>query len=750
MGSSVDMQLKSPKNTFVRLVVCLLVVCAGSLFSPSHAHAQPEILENSNPYRIGLALSGGGAKGFAHIGVLKVLEEANIPVDLVAGTSMGAIVGGLYAIGYTPEQLENLVLEQDWAGIFDDRPGRAFVSFEQRKETEQFLLSLPFENGRVQLPSGLITGHGVMMLLARLTQSVHDQYRFEDLPIPFASVATDLETGEAVRFERGYLPRAIRASMAYPSVFTPLKIDGRSYVDGDASRNLPVQDAFEMGASFVIGVDVGASLEPADSLRSLVGVMNQVSSFGKQISNDQQRSMADILIQPDLEGYSVISFEDALEVISRGEEAARAVLPQLRALAGAVNRDAVRPEPLAPLSIDTLLVQDIRIDGLSQAYVRQFEGSLGFSPPIRIQYDELERAISRAYYATSLGELTYRLLPSEDGRGTFLYIEASERSEQRLRVGLRYQTDNKASLLFSALLSGRIGFGTTLRSDIRFGETLQGLIAYAIPLRTRPRVALRLIGRATREPLNIFEVGRRNASLKVRNVEAEALFTSTFVNNSRGTLGVRTEFYNYGQDVGRVDSLMNNTVLLTGVARFNLETFDRPAFPRTGYLLSLEAEGVPEQFGFPAFGRYVLNWEARRPLHARWTLASQVVLGRARGKDLPLHHRFYLGGATQFRNLYRRQFPVLGYALHELAGRNAQAVSLGLQYEVSKNIYAKVDWNAARVGNTWRWRIRPDEFKAGYGLTAGAITPIGPIELTFMGQTLEGPFTTNLNVGYVF
>lgn len=736
----------------VPLRYCVMLMCASLLggWGALSAIAQPEMLENSNTNRIGLALSGGGAKGFAHIGVLKVLEEENIPIDLVSGTSMGAIVGGLYAIGYTPETLEELALEQDWTGLFNDRPGRAFMSFEQRKEAEQFLLSLPFENGRVQLPSGLINGHGVMMLLARLTQSVHDQYRFDGLPIPFACVATDLETGEAVRFDSGYLPRAIRASMAYPSVFTPLEIDGRLYVDGDASRNLPVQDAFEMGASFVIGVDVGASLEPADSLRSLVGVMNQVASFGKQQSNEQQRGLADILIQPDLEGFSVISFEDAVEVIKRGEEAARAALPQLRALARGVNRDAVRPQPLAPLGADTLLVQSIRIDGLSQAYVRQFEGSLGFSAPVRIQFDELERAISRAYFATSLGELAYRLLPSEDGNGTFLYIEASERSEQRLRVGLRYQTDNKASLLFSALLSGRIGFGTTFRADIRFGETLQGLLAYAIPLRTRPRVALRLIGRATREPLNIFEAGRRNASIKIRNVEAEALFTSTFFNNSRGTLGVRTEFYNYGQDVGRVDSLMNNTVLLTGVARFNMETFDRAAFPRTGYLLSLEAEGVPEQLGFPAFGRYAFNWEARRPLAQGWTLATQVVLGRMRGNDAPLHHRFYVGGATQFRNLSRRQFPLYGYALHELAGANAQAVALGVQYEVSNNIFAKLDWNVARVGNTWRWRIRPDDFKAGYGISAGAITPIGPVELTFMGQKLSGPYTTNLNVGYVF
>ena len=712
--------------------------------------AQPEILDNQNTFRIGLALSGGGAKGFAHIGVLKVLEEANVPIDVVTGTSMGAIVGGLYAIGYTPEQMEELVKLQEWQNIFNDRPDRNLVSFEKRKETEQFLVSLPFENGRVQLPSGLISGHGVMMLLARLTQSVHDQDDFEGFSIPFACVATDLETGDAVRFERGYLPRAIRASMAYPSVFTPLKVNGRSYVDGDASRNLPVQDAFELGATFVIGVDVGADLEPADSLRSLVGIMNQVASFRKQVSNEEQRGLADILIQPDLEGYSVLSFEDAQDVIERGADAARSVLSELKALSQTVNRTQQRPPLVKPLQQDTVLVRDIRIDGLSQAYVRQFEGSMGFVTPARLKYEDMEVAISRAYYAASLEDLSYRLLPSEDGHGVVLYIEATERTEQRLRVGLRYQTQNKASLLFSALLSGRIGFGTTLRSDVRFGETLQGLLEYSVPLRTRPRVSLDIQGRVTREPLNIFVEGRRDASLKVRNAEGSVMFTSTFFNNSQGTVGLRTEFYNYGEDVGRVDSLMSNDVLVTGLASYTLETFDRAAFPTTGFLMRFEAEGTPESFGFPAFGRYVVDWQARRPLRENWTLTSQLVLGRVRGKDAPLHYEFYLGGATQFRNLASRQFPLLGYAVHELAGSSVQTLSLGVQYEISRSVFLSATWNTARVGEEWLWRIRRDDFRSGYGISAGALTPVGPIELTFMGQSLDGPYTTNLNIGYVF
>ena len=478
--------------------------------------------------------------------------------------------------------------------------------------------------------------------------------------------------------------------------------------------------------------------------------MNQVASFRKQVSNEQQRQLADILIQPDLEGFNVLSFEDAREVIARGEAAARSVLSELKALSGSVNREAVRPDPIAPLARDTVLVRGIHIEGLSQAYQRQFEGNLGFVTPARIEYKDLEVAISRAYYATSLDDLTYQFVPSEDGNGIILYINATEQSEQRLRVGLRYQTENKASLLFSALLSGQIGFGTTLRSDIRFGETLQGLLEYSVPLRTRPRVSLDIQGRVTREPLDIFVEGRRNASLKVRNVEGSVMFTSTFFNNSQGTAGIRTEFYNYGQEVGRVDSLRNNDVLVSGLLSYTLETFDRAAFPTTGFLMRMEFEGAPESFGVPGFGRYVLDWQARRPLHKRWTLTSQLVIGRVRGEDAPLHYQYYVGGATQFRNLASRQFPLLGYAVHELAGGSAQVVSLGMQYEVSPSIFLSTTWNAARVGDEWRWRIRPGDFRSGYGISAGVLTPIGPVELTFTGQKIEGPYNTNLNIGYVF
>ena len=714
------------------------------------AMAQPEPLQNSDTFRIGLALSGGGAKGFAHIGVLKVLEEAGVPVDIITGTSMGAIAGALYSIGYSPDTLQYLVIHQDWQALFDDRPGRDVVSYEKRKDSEQFLLSLPLQEGRIQLPSGLVTGHNVMMLFTRLTQSVHDVDDFSTLPIPFACVATDLETGEGVRIERGYLPYALRASMAYPSVFTPFEIEGRSYVDGESSRNLPVQDALDLGATFVIGVDVGAELQPADSLRSLVDILNQVSLFSRKATNEQARALADLLIVPDLHEYSVLSFDRAAELIERGEEAARRVLPALQVLAATAHREPVhRPAPEV-LVADTLLVQGLRIEGLTPVVVRQLELELGFVPPARLAYTDLERAISRAFHAAPLEHLAYRFIPSEDERGYLLYIEARPTTDQRLRVGLRYQTQEKASLLFSAVLSGQVGFGATLQADLRFGEILQGRLRYAVPLKTRPLLALNLETVATRQPLDIFLLGLRAASIRVRSVEASAIFSSSFSGPLQAGVGFRGEFFNFGRDVGEGEFFGDEDVLWTGLVRLNVATFDRSSFPTRGFLLLARAEGIPAGFSHRTFGHYVIDWQARTPLRPRWTLAARLTLGHVRGRDVPLHYRFYLGGGTQYRYLDHRQFPLLGFATYERAGNSVHALALGLQYEVARSWFARVDWNSARVEREWSWQPALSSFREGAGLTLGALTPIGPVELTVAGQKLAGPYLTHLNVGYVF
>ncbi|HET7457077.1 MAG TPA: patatin-like phospholipase family protein, partial [Gemmatimonadaceae bacterium] len=304
---------------------------------PSPAPITSRFPLTGSPPTVALVLSGGSAKAFAHIGVLKVVEQVGLPVDLVTGTSMGGIVGGLYAIGYTPAMLERVALGTDWDGVFQGAARRDQLRPAQKLGDGRWVLTFPIRGGRVRLPAGLVPRQRVDDVLTRLTWSVPDARDFRAFPIPFAAVATDLETGESVRLDHGVLSDALQASMALPGVFAPMKLDGHSYVDGGVARNLPAQDARDMGATVVVCVDVSDPLLPADSLESAADVLLQTITFQMQRSNEAQRKLCDVLITPDITGLPATSFTKAAVWIARGEAAAEAVRPRLREIADSVR-----------------------------------------------------------------------------------------------------------------------------------------------------------------------------------------------------------------------------------------------------------------------------------------------------------------------------------------------------------------------------------------------------------------------------
>jgi NTE family protein len=284
--------------------------------------------------RLGIALAGGGAKAAASVGVLKVLQQEGIPVAAVAGTSMGAGVGGLFAAGYSPEQIEEIFLGNDWNDIFNDRPSRAFLTQEQKEAGSRHLLEFQFQDGRLIPPYGLTGGQKLMKLLASktLAASFEADLDFNRLKVPFRAVATDIETGEAVALDRGLLYEAIRASIAIPLVFQPVEIQGRLLVDGGLVNNLPVEIVRSMGADIVIAVDSSAKLEKRDHLKSLFEIMSQSISLPVRRESERQAALADLVITPDTTEYSFTDFPIMKQIIGRGEEAARAAMPRIREL----------------------------------------------------------------------------------------------------------------------------------------------------------------------------------------------------------------------------------------------------------------------------------------------------------------------------------------------------------------------------------------------------------------------------------
>src|SRR5215469_13686391 len=278
-------------------LVCWSIASAQSTADPA---APPQ-----HRPRIGLVLSGGGARGAAHVGVLKVLEQLHISIDAVAGTSMGAVVGGLYASGLNPREIEAIMSSLNWQDAFRDRPPREDLTFRRKEEDQNFLVKFPLGlRGRhIQLPKGLIQGQGLNQMLRRLTLPVARITRFDDLPTPFRAVATDLETGEAVILDSGDLTTAMHASVSAPGVFAPVERDGRLLVDGGIAENIPIDVARKMGVDIVIVVDVGFPLLPRDQLTSVPVISNQMLAILIQKNSRQQLatlSKNDVIIEPQL------------------------------------------------------------------------------------------------------------------------------------------------------------------------------------------------------------------------------------------------------------------------------------------------------------------------------------------------------------------------------------------------------------------------------------------------------------------
>ena len=399
-----------------------------------HAHAQ--VPDPAPRPKVALVLSGGGARGLAHIGVLKALREQRVTVDLIVATSMGSIVGGAYAAGRTPEQLEAFVDSADWELMFSDRPPREDLSF-RRKEDDQRLLGkteFGLTHEGIVLPRGAFGSQNLEEFLRRISHPASDATTLNDLPLPFRAVATDLVTGEYVILKDVSLANAMRASMAIPGAFSPTQVEGRLLGDGGLSRNLPIEIARELGAEVIIAVNVGTPLLPRSALSSAFGVAQQMINILTE--QNVQASIAtllpnDILISPDLTGVTFLDFERGKDLIARGEAAGRAAAAKLARLAVDSQRYAIweldrSRRPIFP----GLRVAEVRVEGTTrtnpEALKREVRDRTGIEPGIVVDDEQLVRA-SRILY----------------GMGDFERVDVRSRIEEGRRIVV-VEVDEKA------------------------------------------------------------------------------------------------------------------------------------------------------------------------------------------------------------------------------------------------------------------------------------------------------------------
>jgi NTE family protein len=714
------------------------------LIHPAFSQSQ----ENSRP-KIGIVLSGGAAKGIAHIGALKVFEEAGLPVDYIGGTSMGGIMAGLYAIGYNASELEKIATAQDWTSLLSDEINRRDISIEEKTDEDLFFISFPFRESKVSFPSGIIAGQNIENYLNKLCAHVYNIRDFNKFHIPYLCVAMDIVTGSEVVIRSGYLPAAMRSTMAIPSVFEPVQIDTLLLVDGGILNNFPADYVKNMGADILIGVDVGLHNASKNRKNDLFRVLEQTIA-GTYAKKDQtNKALCDILISPDISGYGLSSFNDADSLIARGEKAARAVFPRLKMLADSLKNlydfIPVRPSFIPP---DSFLLKEIRISGLHRVSEKLIKGKLQLGEPSKVTSDDIYRAINIAYSSLYFEKITYELQEADDDsskNNIRLNINVREREGALLRVGLNYNSDSKASVIFNATFRNLLLDGSRLSVDFGLGENPRLLASYFKNNGWKPGFGLDF-------EINNYDIFRYEGSRKVSTLDftdySARLYTQSIFSNSY-SLGLGVEFENQVikpvvsdvADETRTDQYYN------AYGFIHLDTYDDLFYPEIGsrfnamYKLIYNPSIVPAHF-------LMYRYEQAVKISKRITIVPSLFGGFTSADSATTAYQFYLGGLNQFYRL--GQIPFTGLNFMQVTDRNIAAAGLNFQYNFWRKNYIVFRVNAGVT--SWDIRNLPEKENGilGFGLSVGNNSLIGPVEITFMGSNLHREPMAYLNIGYWF
>ena len=697
--------------------------------------------ETSKRPKIGLVLSGGGAKGFAHIGVLKVLEQAGVKIDYIGGTSMGAIVGGLYASGYSATQIDSIFKETDFDALLSDFIPRASKNFYEKKNDELYAVTLPFNKLRIGIPTALSRGMYNYNLLNKLTYNVRYIRDFNKLPIPFLCIATDIETGEEVLLNEGYLAKAMLASGAFPTLFSPVEVDGRLLVDGGVTNNYPLEEIKKLGADIIIGVDVQDDLKDRKSLRDATRILVQISNLQMIEKMKEKIKHTDIYIKPDITNFGVISFDEGQDIIRKGEEAAFAQYEKIKLLGDSTR---VQRSPLK-VCVDSLEIKSIAINKLDN-YTRSYViGKLGFKQGSKISYKDLTKGINNISATQNFSNISYDLEKDFSEAGDYLNVNLTENPTTTfLRLGLHYDGLYKSGILLN-LTQKKTFFKNDITSfDLILGDNFRYNLDYYVDNGFYLSFGIKSkYNRFNRNVETDFNEGRLLDiyGLKTLNIDYsdftnQAYIQTIFVEKFLIGAGVELKHLKIkSKTLENVYGIFENSNYTSAFGYLKYDSFDNKYFPRQGwyflgdfqsYFFSSDYTKTFERFSIAkADGGFATK------LFPKATVKFEAEGGFAIGGKSSQFFDFVLGGygynmTNNFRHFY-------GYDFLSVSGDSYLKSSLTLDYEIFKKNHVNFSANFANAEDNLFEnvesisKIRYSGYALGYGLE----TIVGPVELKY-------------------
>lgn len=464
--------------------------------------------------KVGLSLSGGGAKGLAHIGLLKVIDSAGIHIDYITGTSMGAVLGGLYSIGYTGNDLEYIARNADWELLISNNSPLTEVNIEEKDEFGRYLGELPMIGLKPSIPLGAIEGQGLAKMLGDLTFPIHGVNDFDSFPIPFRCVAADILTGEVVTLKSGYLPSAMRASMAIPSVFTPVRLNKHLLVDGGLINNFPVRDVKEMGADIVIGGYTGGRLYNEEQLNSAVKLIYQSASFVRIADSKEQMGLTNILADYDLElaEFSAASFKDVDSIINIGYKVALKLYPQLKSLADSLElKKDFYYHPKQRDSYYKICVSAINIVGASPQTLPLISGKLNLIAGNTYSVAEINKVVDAVYGTRFFDKVYYTFEYTPYGNEITIHVKESLRGT--FKFGLHYDNEQAAGILVNLTYRNLLGKGSRLLATLDISEYPKARVDYQKFINKKQNLWVKTGYHFELLPYRLFNFGRLQQEL---------------------------------------------------------------------------------------------------------------------------------------------------------------------------------------------------------------------------------------------
>ena len=746
------------KNLYITLVLSLLAL-------PSFAQEA----EKQGP-KVGLVLSGGGAKGIAHIGVLKKLEESGVRIDYIGGTSMGAIIGGMYAAGYTATELDSIFRSTNFGELIPDDVPRHAMTFYERDDSETHAVTLPFDDFKLTFPSGISKGQNVYNLFSKLLLHVNDVDDFSELPIPFFCIATDIETGKEVMLDKGYLPRAMRASMAIPSVFSPVTINDTILVDGGVVNNYPIDEVKAMGAEIIIGVDVQDTLVDRNELKSALEILNQITNFNTIEAMKGKREKTDIYIKPDIKGFSMLSFDEGYKILESGENAVDPWMEQLRQIA--VQQGSPKRELVPKVKLDEFRLKEVNIEG-NNNYTRSYIlGKLKLRPGRVVSLDDFRDGINNLSATENFDVIDYRFVedPTTPDSYSLDFTVKESKSRHYIRFGAHYDDLYKSAVLVNLTRKRLITNNDVLSLDIGLGDNLRYDLNYYIDKGYYWSVGFN-------SSYNTFEQGVSSdfivestvaeddqfineVELEYRDFNNQLFVQTVFARTFMLRLGGEYKWLRYLSETFNIDPEQQPTTVfedshyVSVYGQMRYDTFDNKFYPSKGFFFDgdfhwyLVGEGANKNFNPFSIAKARLGF-AFRPLN-KFSVVLSTEGGFKLGDRNTPSLDFFLGGYG-FKPL-NNIVELYGYEPLSLRGDTYLKALIDLDFEFIEDNHIVASANIANVGDqlfeTGNWIDAIDY--TGYALGYGLETFFGPVEVKY---SYSPEFKTDewlVNIGFRF